>query len=62
MFQTTFPVVLVLAIFGVLLGFFRHLLVKVLLILLVEVALFILFPTLLIYLVDLVSAVRHSLH
>ena len=54
-------VVVVLLIFGVLGGFFRHLLVKVAIILAVEIALFILIPNLMIYLAMLVGAVRQAL-
>lgn len=62
MLDSTFaPLFIVLAIFGVLAGFFRHLLVKVITILAIEVALFIFFPILLIKLVQLVDFVRQSL-
>jgi hypothetical protein len=54
-------IAVVLVIFGVLGGFFRHFLVKVVAVLIVEVALFILFPNLMVYLAELVSAVRHAL-
>jgi hypothetical protein len=55
------PYLVVLIIFGILLGFFRRLFVKVLVTLIVEVALFILFPGLLDALVRLVDYVRRSL-
>lgn len=55
------PLFIILAIFGVLAGFFRHLLAKVLVVLAVEVILFVLFPNLLVLLAELVAFVRRSL-
>lgn len=55
------PFIIIALIFGVLAGFFKHLLVKVIVILLIEVALFILFPDLLVKLAELVSVVRRAL-
>ena len=56
------PLFIVLAIFGILAGFFRHALVKVLVILAVQVALFVFFPDLLVKLAQLVEFVRQSLN
>lgn len=55
------PFIILIIIFGVLIGFFRHLLVKVLAILAIEVALFIFYPNLLTKLAELVEFVRRSL-
>jgi len=57
----TTSIIVVLAVFGVLAGFFRHLLGKVLVLLLVQIALFVLFPQLLIYFVKLITTIRGSL-
>lgn len=50
----------ILAILGVIIGFFRHLISKLVILLLIEVALFILFPNLLVQLAILINAIRHS--
>ena len=55
------PIFIVLAIFGILAGFFRHLLSKVIIVLAVEIALFVFFPSLLIKFAELISVIRHSL-
>lgn len=55
------PYLTLLTIFAVLLGFFRKILVKVVIILLIEVAFFALFPSLLQSFVNLVISARHSL-
>ena len=57
----TLPVLIIIAIFGVLIGFFRHLLVKVVVIIAVEVLLFVLFPDLLTKLAQLVEWARQML-
>ena len=54
---TSYVIIVVLAI--VLFTVFRHLISKVFSLLLIELALFILFPKLLIQFVDLVSYIRH---
>jgi len=54
------PYLFVIAIFGVLAGFARKILLKVIIILVVEVALFALFPHLLLGFTTLVSNVHHA--
>lgn len=55
------PYLTILTIFAILLGFFRKMLVKVVIVLLVQVALFALFPSLLQTFVNLILSARHSL-
>lgn len=58
---TTLPLGVILIIFAVLFGFFRHLVMKVVAILLIELALFVLFPDLLVQLARLVTVVRQAI-
>jgi len=53
------PYLIILALVVVLFTVFRHLISKVFSLLLIELALFIIFPKLLIQFVDLVSYIRH---
>lgn len=59
--STIAPYLIILAIFAVLVGFFRKILVKVVIILLVQAVLFALFPALLKSFVNLVQTVRNAL-
>ena len=55
------PVLILVAVFGVLLGFFRKTLLKVLVIILAEAVFFALFPSVLQKFVNLILAIRRSL-
>lgn len=55
------PFVVILAIFGILAGFFRSLLVKVVVVLAAEIVLFVMFPNLLVKFAQLIGAIRAAL-
>lgn len=54
-------IIFLLGVLGVLAGFFRHLLIKVLVIILLEIVVFVLFPNLLVFFAQVVGTIRAAL-
>jgi len=52
------PITVILIIIGVVLGFFRHLIQKILVVLLVEIIFFLLFPNALVYFAHIIGVIR----